>query len=372
MEQPFAGLLGHERVKRQLMAMVEQSRLPHALLFSGPDGVGKRSLALRLAAHLLQGALSLEEALQRIERRNHPDFMAVEPQGPLALHPIESVRAIQELAQLEPYEAPYKLFFVTEAERMAPGSSNALLKCFEEPPSHTLIFLISSHPQAILPTVASRCQQLRFGAASVEELAQFLSEHHQLPTARAEELALLARGSFQRAEQLAHAHEDKAAHLLLEQLAKGPFPDYQRLQAWVEQLCQLLEGEKKESSEQEASHQEQLIASELLSKAHLHERERLRESHASLYLDRRLQQLLEQLISWYRDMALLRSGAPHRLLWNRAWLPAIDQAIQRGEERLLHQVIEATESARRSLMRSTPLSRCLERLFLQIHFVYSP
>jgi DNA polymerase III delta prime subunit len=156
----FGTILGNEPIKSYLTQALSKGTLPHALLFSGPEGSGKSSFAKELSCHLL-GA---EQA--RIEKENHPDFHVLRPEGKSGLHSIETLRHLIDESHIAPFEAASKVFLIREAHRMQPAAGNALLKTLEEPLPNTLLILLTSALQEILPTIASRCSILRFQPVS--------------------------------------------------------------------------------------------------------------------------------------------------------------------------------------------------------------
>jgi DNA polymerase-3 subunit delta' len=189
----FDSVLGHERMRALLARSLERGRLPHALLFTGPDGVGKKTLALALGQALLcQGAserpcgscgacgrvaraiASLEErraAAQeaddplRASHRLHPDLVLAEPltRGVRSEIRIEQVRDLAREIAGTPFEASARAFVIDEAHLMTEQAANSLLKSLEEPARTSHVVLVTASPQALLPTIRSRCQTLRFG-----------------------------------------------------------------------------------------------------------------------------------------------------------------------------------------------------------------
>lgn len=118
-------------------------------------------------SNLLIGG-SLEDALElvkkllssnhhpKIDSFNHPDMHLYSPEGKSQMHPMASIQKLVREMALPPFESPCKVFIIEDAEKMLPSSSNALLKTLEEPPEDTFFFLLSSHPQLLLPTICSR------------------------------------------------------------------------------------------------------------------------------------------------------------------------------------------------------------------------
>lgn len=143
-------------VKTHLKKLLEKT--PHCLLFEGPKGSGKNDLADAFARELL-----------KTTKKDPPDLRHLYPEGKGNHHPIHVIRQFIDETQLPPFEAGRKVFIIHEADRMLPTSSNALLKTLEEPVSAVTIILITSHPEALLPTVTSRCFRIPFKQLEPEE-----------------------------------------------------------------------------------------------------------------------------------------------------------------------------------------------------------
>jgi DNA polymerase-3 subunit delta' len=220
----FTEILGHERLRAILGQAAASGRVPPAMLFSGPDGVGKKTLALALARRLLcvhgpiQEACGLCTHCTRISRallalpeqreqaaartdeptglnhRLHPDLLLVEAWRTGIK--IEQVRAcVGEIAGL-PFEARVRLVLVDAAHLMTEPAANSLLKSLEEPPPSSHVVLVTSAPQALLPTIRSRCQMLRFGRLPAPLLAAQLERTQGLDPDEARLRATLASGSL--------------------------------------------------------------------------------------------------------------------------------------------------------------------------------
>src|SRR5690348_11693792 len=122
----FSECIGNKTAQDTLQRMVEQNTLPHTLLFYGPQGVGKRLCALRLAEAMLGSSSKLASG-------NHPDLHQLYPEGKANLHPVENIRALITEAAYPPLESPVKFFLIHDAHQMQGPSANALLKTLEEP-----------------------------------------------------------------------------------------------------------------------------------------------------------------------------------------------------------------------------------------------
>ncbi len=170
----FAEVVGQERAIGILRAALANQRLHHALLFTGPAGVGKRTAALALAS-----ALDCELApgegcgrcstCTRIADGIHPDVITLAREGAAQIVPIETVRAqVVAAVGLPPHEARERVFLIDEATALQPAAANALLKTLEEPPARTRFVLMTVAPDQLLPTIRSRCQRVAFAPLAAE------------------------------------------------------------------------------------------------------------------------------------------------------------------------------------------------------------
>lgn len=200
----FDEISGNERVKKILRLSLERGRVPNSLLFSGPKGVGKRSLA-RILAQAVNCERQVSDACGNcptclaIAERRLPDVYEVEPAGLVVK--IEQMRAVRQLAHLKPMKARKRVIIVDEADRMTDDASNSLLKILEEPPPFSHIILVTSQAHLILATVKSRCQVLNFSPIGKEEIRRKLLER-DYPEDKAQIIALLVNGSLEAAMEL--------------------------------------------------------------------------------------------------------------------------------------------------------------------------
>lgn len=181
------------------------SRVAHAYLFVGPEGVGKRYMALSFAKAL--NCLQLEAdycghcpACQKIDRLSHPDLHLIEPEGNSLK--IEQVRICQREIAFRPWEGRTKVVILDGADKMTPEAASALLKTLEEPPASTVLILTASSELSLLPTITSRCRLIRLGPLDRAVIAEILVRERLLEPSQASLLASLAQGRLGKALSL--------------------------------------------------------------------------------------------------------------------------------------------------------------------------
>ena len=172
-------ILGHKRQLQFLEKIIERKRIPHALLFEGPEGIGKKKVALWFFSALNcereegKGCKECSSCL-KIDRLTHPDLYLLEPQGDSIK--IEQIREAEKFLQYKPLEVKWKGLLIEDADKMTLEAANAFLKSLEEPPPWTVIILINQSSDALPPTVRSRCQRIRFFPLNPKETEEILKK----------------------------------------------------------------------------------------------------------------------------------------------------------------------------------------------------
>jgi DNA polymerase-3 subunit delta' len=200
----FGAIRGHQRICDFLRAAVANDRLPHALLFAGADGVGKRSVALALVAWLLceadtDDACGLCAACRQVAAGSHPDLQVLSVASGKKEIGVDRARDVKRFTQLRPLRGSVKIAVINDAHMLTVAAQNALLKTLEEPPEHSLLILVANNPDALLPTVRSRCQRVQFSPLPDDAVIEILTRDHGLTPSTAQQLAALAEGSPGRA-----------------------------------------------------------------------------------------------------------------------------------------------------------------------------
>ena len=203
----LAELYGHDKARRMLSRSLAAGRIPHAYLFRGPDGVGKKRFAKGLAAALncrdRRGteACGLCPSCRKFRSLNHPDFVVISPEK--GVIKIDRIRQLGQELTYPPYESKIRVVVLEDVHTMRREAANSLLKTLEEPPADNLLILTAESSREVLPTLVSRCQVVPFAGLSLADTAAILIAHGVAPDA-APLLARLSEGSPGRALLLQH------------------------------------------------------------------------------------------------------------------------------------------------------------------------
>jgi len=222
----FASLLDQKRPVRLLTAALLSGNLPHAFLFTGLEGIGKKIAATAFA--MACNCIKLQErsvnsfdndtpadnldhnaiepcgrcrSCKKIISKNHPDIHIIKPLGDILK--VDQIRELCRKLALKPYEARVRLAVITDAHRLNAEAGNTLLKTLEEPPEHTVFILTALQTSDLLPTIASRCQHIRFNPISRHSLQAYIENHFGLTPGQASAIASISGGSMTRAETMA-------------------------------------------------------------------------------------------------------------------------------------------------------------------------
>jgi DNA polymerase-3 subunit delta' len=240
----FKDVVGHQRPIELMKRAIINDRVVHSYLFFGNEGIGKKWVALQFAKALncLERKADEGDACDRclsckkIDDALHPDVLFLEPEGPSQLIKVEAIRHLQRDLAFRPYEGKRRVCILTTADRMAPEISNTLLKTLEEPPLHTVIILLANSARAILPTILSRCQQVRFNPLPFSSFTHWLMEKKGFNEEEAHLLAALSEGSPGKAltlrEEILRIPREE---ILRDWLGTGTF-SFGEIERWVDSL----------------------------------------------------------------------------------------------------------------------------------------
>ncbi|MDO9263309.1 MAG: DNA polymerase III subunit delta' [Desulfosalsimonadaceae bacterium] len=253
-ETGFASLIDQERPVRLLTAVLSSGNLPHAFLFTGLEGIGKKTaaMAVAMACNCLESKLFQDQAARRdfpppaidpcgqcrsckkIISGHHPDIIFVEPAGDMIK--VDQIRALSDRLTLKPYEASKRVAIIRDAHKFNTEAANTLLKTLEEPPDHTLFILTALQASDMLPTIVSRCQQIRFNPIHRKSLATYVTHHYGVTEAEAAVIASMARGSRTCADSMAQAHWINSRNWIISEMEALPSRSVNGCLAFAETL----------------------------------------------------------------------------------------------------------------------------------------
>ena len=283
----FADIIGQEDIKAHLRRFVDENRLAHALLFTGPRGNGKLPLAVALAHYLLCGGRNGEDACgncptcTKVNKLIHSDLhfvfpvikkksgsdsapvsddyigewrelftkkpyftyadwlakLDIENQQPM-IYERESSEILRKLS-MQSREGGWKIVIIWLPEKMKEACSNKLLKIIEEPPKDTLFILVSEEPEKIIPTILSRTQRVHIPALSREEIAHAMSQRYGLTQADAQMVAARSAGNWEQAEAQLRVDADNEQFLdLFTKLMRIAYArNIREMKKWSEQVA---------------------------------------------------------------------------------------------------------------------------------------
>ncbi len=348
----FEGIIGNERVKECLIRMVERGKIGQSFLFSGPPGVGKSLFALSLARHIVGE-----------QTKHHPDIRIYRPEGKIGFHSLDSMRRFSEDVYLASLESNRKVFIIEEADRMLGTSANALLKTFEEPADDAVIILLSSAPESLLTTVVSRCRRIHFEPIPDDTLLNWLTGERGIAHETASKVVPFSGGSAAEALRLCEQGSDPIREATLALLAK-PSLSFDAIKSYADDASRVFQELKDELSSAARS---ELMPDEpkQLSATQRDAIEKEIDGVVSLHFQEEVDRLLQIVVSWYRDLHLLKSGGNASHIINKDQKPALNGADTKSILPL-EKIHDFAAEARLSIRRFTPVGSALETFFLQV------
>jgi DNA polymerase-3 subunit delta' len=238
----FAHIRGQDRPRDFLRRAATNDRLAHALLFAGPDGIGKRSSAIAFAAWFLceragDDACAECSSCRQVAAGSHPDLLAVCVDAGKKEIGVDRARDLKRFMQLQPLRGKAKIGIVDGAHLLTIAAQNALLKTLEDPPQRSILILVANNPDALLPTVRSRLQRVPFSPLSIDHVIAVLTADQGLSTTAASALAALSEGSPGRALTLQSCLETGGAQVA-DEFASPRGAGYLELMQQVARLSQ--------------------------------------------------------------------------------------------------------------------------------------
>jgi DNA polymerase-3 subunit delta' len=282
----FSRIIGQEKAKRFLENVMRRERVPHAYLFTGISGIGKTSTAKAFSMTLscpspsgLDGC-GVCPSCRKILSGNFPDFITIEPDGQKIK--IEQIRELNRSLGYAPLSGGFRVCVIHRAEAMTGEAANSFLKTLEEPPSGNIFVLNATEPRDLLPTIVSRCQRVSFRPLKTEEIIRRLNKETDLEESSVAVLARAAHGSLGRALEMGESNYLERRGIWLKNL----FELYARSSAEAMNMAVESAKEARVGLDQPGNKKVGLF------------------------------DLLSVWATWYRDLLLVRTGAPQGLLIN--------------------------------------------------------
>src|SRR6056297_3730902 len=203
----FNNIPGQTKTKRILKDSIKKNRISHAYLFTGNNGLGKSEMAGEFAQAIFcenNIADGCGECLscKKIEHGNHPDFHKIMVEEDHKNILIDQIRDLQKEISYKPYESDHKVYIIDQAERMTIQAQNSLLKTLEEPPEYAIIILTNENKNELIPTIVSRCQEVKLYNQSKDVIKDYLKKHYNLSPKKSLLYATIARGKYKKAVNL--------------------------------------------------------------------------------------------------------------------------------------------------------------------------
>lgn len=321
----FHDIIGHEQIKDHFQKAIANNKVSHAYILTGEAGMGRKSLANAFALTLLCEKGKSEpcmecHACKQVLSGNHPDLIYVSHEKPGTIGVDDIREQINDTIMVRPYSSYYKIYIVDEAEKMTQQAQNALLKTIEEPPSYAVIILLTTNQEMFLPTILSRCVQLKLKPLKNFVVKGYLTDHLHVPEADADIYAAFARGNLGRAISLASSDDFK----LLRQ-----------------EVLHLLK------------HIKEMDISELLDYI-----KKLKEENLDIY------ECLDFMQLWYRDVLLYKVTKDINLLVFKDEYAAINENSKLSGYDGLEKILDAIDKARIRLDANVNMDLAMELMLL--------
>lgn len=323
----FKDIIGQEHIKEYLRNVISQKKISHAYIICGERFSGKEFIAKIFAAALQceeQGTEPCGEcrSCKQAQTGNQPDIIYVGHEKPNSIG-VEDIRGqINGDIAIKPYSSPYKIYIISEGEKLTPQAQNALLKTLEEPPAYAVILILTTNLEGLLPTIQSRCVTLRMKPVQDELVKEYLKKELMIPDYKADICVAFARGNIGQAKQLATSE------------------DFENIR------------------------NEALSLVKNIRNMELHEVmaaiKRIREYHIDV------NEYLDVLSIWYRDVLLFKATNDTNHLIFREEIQYIRKAADKSAYEGIETILKALENAKSRLRANVNFELVMELLFITI------
>lgn len=323
----FKDVVGHKDILKYISSAVENNRVSHAYILNGERGSGKKMLANLFAMTLLCETGDNEpcgkcHSCKQAESGNHPDIIRVTHEKPNSIS-VDDIRTqVNNTVDIKPYQGPYKVYIIPQADMMTPQAQNAILKTIEEPPSYAVFLLLTENAETLLPTINSRCVMLKLRNIKDTLIKKYLMENLEIPDYKADMCTAFAQGNMGRAIMLANSDHFNEIR---------------------EEAVQLL----KHISEMELN---EIVAAV---------------KNISVY-KLEITDYLDIIMIWYRDVLLYKATKEIDKVVFKDQLQSIKEQARKSSYEGIELILESLEKARARLKANVNFDLVMELLFLTI------
>lgn len=325
--ESFKDVVGHKDILKYISSAVENNRVSHAYILNGERGSGKKMLANLFAMTLLCETGDNEpcgkcHSCKQAESGNHPDIIRVTHEKPNSIS-VDDIRTqVNNTVDIKPYQGPYKVYIIPQADMMTPQAQNAILKTIEEPPSYAVFLLLTENAETLLPTINSRCVMLKLRNIKDTLIKKYLMENLEIPDYKADMCTAFAQGNMGRAIMLANSDHFNEIR---------------------EEAVQLL----KHISEMELN---EIVAAV---------------KNISVY-KLEITDYLDIIMIWYRDVLLYKATKEIDKVVFKDQLQSIKEQARKGSYEGIELILESLEKAKARLKANVNFDLVMELLFLTI------
>ena len=323
----FKDVVGHKDILKYISSAVENNRVSHAYILNGERGSGKKMLANLFAMTLLCETGDNEpcgkcHSCKQAESGNHPDIIRVTHEKPNSIS-VDDIRTqVNNTVDIKPYQGPYKVYIIPQADMMTPQAQNAILKTIEEPPSYAVFLLLTENAETLLPTINSRCVMLKLRYIKDKLIKKYLMENLEIPDYKAEVCTAFAQGNMGKAIMLANSDHFNEIR---------------------EEAIQLLK------------YIHEMELSEIVDAV----------SHISVY-KLEITDYLDIIMIWYRDVLLYKATKEIDKVVFKDQLQSIKEQARKSSYEGIELILESLEKAKARLKANVNFDLVMELLFLTI------
>ncbi|WP_124060216.1 AAA family ATPase [Gordonibacter sp. Marseille-P4307] len=359
---PFEGVFGQPQVRGFLRASVENGRVTHAYLFTGPAGSNKTLAAYALAEALICGCGECD-ACRKVRRRKHPDVHYYAPEGAVG-YLVDQVRDIVADTALAPIQASSKVYIVDRVDLMNAASANAFLKTLEEPPDDVVLILLGRTRESVLPTIVSRCSVVPFRHIPATEAAGIIAQQAGVTPARARIGLAACDGSITKTIEFVKSNE----RMEFRKSVLGVMGRLASMDSWacIEAARELVDLAKAPLDEIRAAQEAEIRENEdFLAKSAIRRIEERNKKALTAKSLESLHQVASIAASFLRDVLAVCAQSPE-LVVNADVMTAIEEAASATDEARIARAIASVRACSAAISYNVSPETCFDALLFEL------